>query len=745
MIDDPISESEQKDAGKTGDTEALREVHTLAMQRFDSVAIPQLEDRELRLRDRRFVDVEGAQWEGAWGEQFENTPRPELDKITKNGEKIETDYRQNKVSVNFVPIDGKDRDTAQTLNDMFRADVHAFKSQHAFDNAFMDGWKGGMGAWRMSTDLADPYDPDNEHQRINPGIPIPDADQCVFFDGASVLYDASDAKWAFIVSAFPRADAKDRWGDDIPDWQVCNMSWQYDWYLPDVVKIAEYYAVEEKPDTLLIFTLEATGEEQRYFRSELDEGEASSLVAQGWKKRERKWHRRRVHKYLVCGDRVLQDLGYIAGDQIPIVPYYARLSWIDGAPRVRGYVRKKIDAQRTLNTAVAHLTEIDSLAPYEVPIVAAEQMTPELALEWSRGNIDRHPFRRILPLRDESGQIVSAGPIGNISPPQVPAVTAARLQFAFQILSDDDDNAQQVRSNVSADAMDIAADRVDAVSGIFLDNWALSMQRCGEIYRSMCRDVYYEPEREVPTRSLDGQQGMAKLSEGVLDEATGAYKIRNDLTRGHFTVEASVQESTSTKRQKAMRQGLELAAQFVTAQSPQDALAALYTAAENMDGEGISDLIDFYRQRSIALGATKPTPEEEAKIKAAQEAQQGQPDPQAMALEASVQEAQSKAQLNAASAADKQASAQLKTVQAETLAKAPQVPTGLQSEPTDPVEAASKLAGAKLKIAQAEHLSQDMHHQRIRTGHDLEMERRQQDLAERQQDHAESQPAKGDA
>lgn len=745
MADDPLTETEQQDADKADDSDRLREVHTLAMQRFDSVAIPQLEDRELRLRDRRFVDVEGAQWEGAWGEQFENSPRPELDKITKNGEKIETDYRQNKVSVNFVPVDAKDRDTANTLNDMFRADVHAFKSQHAFDNAFQDGWKGGMGAWRMSTDFADPYDPENEHQRINPGIPIPDADQAVFFDGASVLYDASDAKWGFIVSAIPRADAKDRFGDDVPDFDVCNMSWQYDWYTPDVVKVAEYYVVEDKPDTLMIFTLEATGEEQRYFRSELDQGDASALVAKGWKKRERKWHRRRVHKYLLCGDCVLADYGYIAGDQIPIVPYYARLSWIDGAPRVRGYVRKKIDAQRTLNTAVAHLTEIDSLAPYEVPIVAAEQMTPDLAEEWARGNIDRHPFRRILPLRQEDGTIVSAGPIGMINPPQVPAVTAARLQFAFQILSDDDDSAQQVRSNVSADAMDIAADRVDAVSGIFLDNWSLSMQRCGEIYRSMCRDIYYEAGREVQTRSLEGKQGTAKLQEGGgLEDADGAFRVRNDLTRGHYTVEASVQESTSTKRQKAMRQGLELAAQFVTAQSPQDALAALYTAAENMDGEGIGDLIDYYRQRSIALGATKPTPEEEAKIKQAQEAQQGQPDPQALALQASIQESQSKVALNQAGTEQKHADAMLKTAQAQELARAPEVPTGLSAEPTDPVEAASKLAGAKLKIAQADHLAQDMHHQRIRTGHDLEMERRQQDLAERQQDHAEKQP-KGDA
>jgi hypothetical protein len=734
---DPTPESD--DGTKAPDTEAMRKLHDLAMQRFDSVAMPQLEDRELRLRDRRFVDVEGAQWEGPWGEQWENSPRPELDKITKNGEKIEGDYRENRITVGFIPTDGEHQDTANTLNDMFRADVHTFKSSQAFDNAFSDGWKGGMGAWRMSTDYADPYDPDNDHQRINPGIIIPDADQCVFFDGASVMYDASDAKWAVIVSALQRADAVDQFGEDIPDFDTVRLSWQYEWFTPDIVRVAEYYEVEQVPDDVLIFTQKDTQEEQRFFKSEMEDGQSADLKAQGWTVRTKKWKRRRVHKYLLCGSCVLRDYGYIAGDQIPIVPFYARFSWIDGVPRVRGYVRKKIDAQRTLNAVAATLTEIDSLAPFEVPMVTPGQIAGH-EKAWAEANITRAPYRLLNPLLDDEGKIVATGPIGMVQPPQVPPVAAARLQFALQILSDDDDGASQIRSNVSGDAMEMAADRVDAVSRIFLDNFKMTMQRCGEIYRGMAREIYFEKGRKVPTRTMDGQQGTAELQEPVVDPVSGAYHIRNDLTRGNFTVEASVEEATSTKMQKASRQAMELGNAFMTAQSPQDALAAFYTAAENISGYGIDDLIDFYRQRSIALGATKPTKEEEAQIKQAEEAKQGQPDPQAIALQAATQEAASKAALNQASAADKQASAQLKTVQAETLAKAPEVPTGLSSEPTNPIDAADKLAGARLKNAQAEHLSQDMEHRRIKTGHDLEMERRQQDLAERQQDHAEAQP-----
>jgi hypothetical protein len=63
-----------------------------------------------------------------------------------------------------------------------------------------------------------------------------------------------------------------------------------------------------------------------------------------------------------------------------------------------------------------------------------------------------------------------------------------------------------VKANVSAEAMDIAATRTDAKAEIYMDNMRQSMQRCGEIYLSMARDVYVEEGREVPTLSEDGKE-----------------------------------------------------------------------------------------------------------------------------------------------------------------------------------------------------------------------------------------------
>lgn len=713
----------------------LEAVHKRALDRFDSVAVPQQEMRAQSLEDRRFVTIPGAMWEGEWGELFENAPRPEIDKITQSLEKIETDYRENRLAVDFVPAGDADPETADTIDGMYRADATHFKAQQAKDNAFQEAIRGGFGSYRLTTDYADPYDPDSDDQRVNPGLAIVDADQSVFFDPASKLYDKSDAKWAFIVISDPRATAEAKWGaDNIAAWPVRKFSWVYDWFTPDLVRTAEYYEVEDTADKLLIFTHKVSGEEQRFYASEMADKAASDLKAQGWTMRTRTAKRRRVRKYILNGLKVLKDCGYIAGCEIPIVPVYGRRDFVDGMERWRGHVGKLKDRQRVYNAGVAKVVETNATAPARTPVLYEDELDPTLSDEWARRNIDRKAFLRRLRTYGPDGTPIGS-PIEYLEPPDVPPATIAALQLASNDLTENNDNADQVKANVSADAMDIAAARVDDKSAIYLDNMRQSEQRAAEIYLGMAREVYFEPGRKVETLTLDGKEGEAEIGETVLDEQ-GRYKIRNDLSRGRYKVVADVQESTATKRQKTVRQALELATAFTAAQAMQDALPALYTAAMNMDGEGIHDLQAFYRNRAIMAGSVKPTPEEAQQMQQAmQDQQQGQPSAQDQALLGAAANQASLAELNKAKAVQTLADAHLKTAQADALGgpdKAPEVPTGLSAP-----EAADKLASADLKTAQADHLRHDM----AIKSHDMTIksfrETHAAQIAERQQDHAE--------
>lgn len=742
MADDPLAENEVTNDGEEpeADSDRLQEVHERAMRRFESVAIPQQEMRAQSLEARRFVTIPGAMWEGAWGEQFENSPRPEVDKITKSLEKIETDYKENRIVVDFVPAnDSADEQTAETLDGMYRADSYHYKAMQARDNAFQEAIRGGFGAWRLTTDYADPYDPDSDEQRVNPGMTIVDADQSVYFDIGSRLYDKSDAKWGFVVSAEMRAEAEAKWGDNIAPWPLVQWRYAWDWYTPDVVRIAEYYEVEDTSDTLIILTNKLTDGEQRYFSTEIEPKALSDLLAQGWTKRTRKVKRQRIHKYVMNGTCVLKDCEYIAGDNIPIVPVYGRRDYVDNMERWRGHVQKRMDRQRILNSAVANVVETNSLAPFEVPIVAPEQMTDEIADSWARGNIDRLPFRYLIPVRNEDGTIAQLGPIGKIEPPSVQPATATLLQMMLSESADEEQNADEVKANTSADAMDLAAARVDAKSALYLDYMRQSVQREGDIYQGMARDVYFEDERKVETLTDDEQDGTATLMQPHLDD-NGVYRIRNDLSRGRYKVIATVQEATSTKRQRTVRESLNLG-EIAGKLGAQDlGQAALLTAMMNMDGEGMQDLQKFARNKALGIGLAQPTAEEKQQLEQAAQ-QQGQPSATDQLALAQVGEISSKAQLNQAKAVQTFADANLKTAQAEAVGgpeAVPETPTGLDHA-TNIIDMREKLASANLKDAQAEHLHHQMGHQSIKTGaellqaeHQREMDRRVQGAAERQ-------------
>ena len=617
---------------------------------------------------------------------------------------------------------------------MHRADSYHFKAQQARDNAFQEAIRGGFGAYRLTTDHADPYDPDDDAQRVNPGMTIVDADQSVYFDGSSILYDKSDARWAFVITADPRAEAIDKWGEgNVAPWPMAIWKYAWDWYTTEVVRTAEYYEVEDVADERLTFTQEQSGATQRYFASEIEDEAIADLKAQGWTEKRSPIKRRRVHKYIMNGTCVLKDCGFIAGPNIPIVPVYFRRDFVDNMERWRGYVGKMMDPQRIYNASVASVVETQSLSPFEVPIVDPEQVDSAILEEWSRGNIDRKPLRLLKALRQPDGTIAQTGPVGMIAPTQIQPATAALLQIASNDLTDNDDNADRVRANVSADAMDIAATRVDAKSGIPLDNMRQSVAREGEIYLGMAREVYFEPGRMVETLTMDAQDGEAELMQPYLDDA-GVYRIRNDLTQGKFKVVADVQEATATARGKTVRQCIAGADVSAKAGDQELAQAFILTAAMNQDGEGMQDMRAFARNKAIAIGLVKPTPEEQQQLEQAAQ-QQGQQPPGApeQALLAQAGKDASLAKLNEAKAVETLASASLKTAQAEVVGgpvEAPDAPSG-PGAANDIADIKGKFASANLKEAQAEHLRHGMGLSSMVAMHDATIKQRQQDNSER--------------
>lgn len=625
-------ELDELDTAQEADTtqadEVLREVHKRAMSRFD-VTYPATETcRAESLTARRFVTIPGAMWEGDWGEQFANSIKVEVNKVGRGVEKIERDYRENRIVPDFRP-DGKAADphTANTLDGMHRADSYRFKSQQARDNGVFEMIAGGFGAYRLTTEWDDKYDKSNDHLVINPAALIVDADQCVFFDLAARLYDKSDGRYAFLRTAMTAEAFKDEFGDErATDWPEGTLCKVRDWFKPDVVFVAEYFEKEEKPETLHVLTYPMSGEERRLWASDMDDGDLAELKKDGWQVKSQRRKRCRVRKYILSGAEVLEDCGFIPGPRIPIVPLYGKRYFVDGVERWKGYVQDKMDSSRLYNSMLSSLAEIAALSPMETDIYAPEQIDAVQAEQHARANIDRLPFLTAHPLYNPDGSIAHLGPVGKKTPPQLDPTRATLLQVASADLLEDMQDADEVKANVSAEAMDMAATRVDAKSGIYLDNIRMSVQAEGEIYYGMVCEVVTEKGRSVDTMTEDGDDGQEELYAVKVEN--DEQRTVNNFAEGRYKVIVSVTEATATRRDKTVRSMLGLAELAAQAGDTEMSQAALITAALNTEGEGTEDFTDWLRQRALGMGLVKPNDEEKAAMKEAANAPPA-PDPMA--------------------------------------------------------------------------------------------------------------------
>jgi hypothetical protein len=668
----------------------LARIHDEALRRFNTIQFALQDERRQCLEDRRFYSIAGAQWEGPLKQQFENRPRLEVNKVALSVMRIINEYRANRITVDYVPKDGREADKLADLCDgLYRADEQDSVADEAYDNAFEEAVGGGMGAWRLRSVLEDELDPENDHQRIRIE-PIFDADTSVYFDLDAKRYDKSDARYCFVISSMTPDEYEEQFDDQPSSWPKQIYETYFDWSSPDVVYLAEYYRIEERSETLRVFQL-LDGSEQTYTRAEFDEDEnleqmLSSTGATELPSKRRKT--RRVHKYLLSGGRVLEDFGLVAGPNIPIIVTYGKRWFIDNIERCMGHVRLAKDAQRIANMQRSKLAEISALSSVEKPLFDPEQVAGHQWM-WEQDNLRNFPYLLLNRLTNIDGSVQPAGPLGYTKPPQVPPALAALIQIAEQDMRDvlgGAEGGDQVRANVSAEAVGMVQQRLDMQTFIYVSNFAKAMKRCGEVWLGMAREVYVEEGRSMKTVGAEGGASAVELLRPTIGE-TGGVELQNDLSRARFDVAVTVGPSSQSKRNAMVRALTPLIA--VTA-DPATKAVLESIAIMNIEGEGMSEVRAFFRKKLVQMGAMKPT-EEEAKEMAAA-AQQQQPDAQALYLQAAAAEAQAKATKAQADAA--LAIANAEKTKAETVKTLASVNISAQNQAIKTAEAIARATSA---------------------------------------------------
>jgi hypothetical protein len=652
---------------RISNSQRLRDTHAEALRQFDAIQSALRNERLQCLQDRRFYSIAGAQWEGPLEQQYENKPKFEVNKVGLAVQRVVNEYRNNRITVDFVSRDGSPTEMADVCNKLFRADEQDSTANEAYDNAFEEAVGGGFGAWRLKAAYEDDEDPDNDRQRIRIE-PIYDADSSVYFDLDAKRQDKADATHAFVLYSVTRDAYIEKYGDDPTTWPKEVYQTFFDWDTPDIVYVAEYYCVEDVSEKQYVYRA-LDGTEEKYLETDFEKDETleETLSAIGSEVvRERTIRRKRVRKYLLSGGKILKDDGYIAGKCIPIVPVYGKRWFVDNVERCMGIVRLAKDAQRLKNMQLSKLGEISALSSIEKPIMTPEQVAGHQVM-WAKDNLENYPYLLVNPITGPDGSMQVSGPVAYTKSAAVPPAMAALLQVTEQDIDDILGNQREgdkIVSNISGDAVEMVQQRLEMQAFLYMSNYAKAVQRCGEIWLSMARDVYVEPKRKMKGVDEEGRASTIELMQPAMDE-NGALTSRNDVTQATLDVVTSVGPSFATQR-AATRRTLLSMMQF--AQDPQIQKMLLAALMQNIEGDGVKDVAKFMRKEMVAAGVMEPTQEEAQAL--AQAAQNQQPDPNVLYVQAAAEKERAQAQKAQADSVNALADADLKRAKVqETLSK----------------------------------------------------------------------------
>lgn len=670
------------------------------------------EQRNRGDRNIRFISIPGAMWEGSDLLHFKKRIKLEFDRISKEVNVFNSESQTNRKAAKFRPDSRADKDAARLLNGLFKKDFRQGDGVNSYDNAVHEMSLTGVGHIRLSTDRVSEEDLEDESQK-----PIFDtlfdSYKTVVWDSNSKKIDKSDANHCHVLTAYTAHAFRREFGKD-SDLVGVGLPVRSDIYFEwfdrgeNLIWVAERYEIKKKKTKAIILDNEETGERKVLLPRDL-EGIEDDLKEQGFKRTgTRKAMDRWVEKVIYSSTEILEEMRRIPGKLIPIAPFYGYRTIINGREYCKGMIDQPKDAQRLINMVLSKFAEISATTAKEVPILTPQQVKNHTKT-WSEQHLAQYPYALLDPLTDASGNVIAAGPIGTLKPPQIDQHSQLTLQFANDFIREESAGAPADFSDPDASGIAIGKilERQNMDTQPLFTNIERGMVRLGQIYRSIRADISL-PDEEVTVIGEDNRsESPATINETVFDEETGNLKVVNDITKGGFEIIVDTGAAYASQRKESVANLDSLLERIKDNPAAQEYMPLILGAIiENIDGAGLDPLQEFNRNKMLLSGFIQPeTPEEEQIVEQArqqQEAEANQTDP---LQEAQTQLFQSTAQNEAAKAQESQTKsavnqANVGKIEAETQEIRSKIGLGVAKQRSDQNQNVIKFGLERAKIRQ---------------------------------------------
>lgn len=302
-----------------------------------------------------------------------------------------------------------------------------------------------------------------------------------------------------------------------------------------------------------------------------------------------------------------------------------------------GVVRLTKDGQRLRNMIMSFNADIVGKSPDKKPFFWPEQVDGYEHMFVAGTSFPYYLLNR----KDEDERDLPPNPLAYMESPTIPQANQYLLEAATAAVKEvatSGVDAGAVNGNqVAFDTVNQLNQRADMETFVFLDNLATAMRRDGQIYQGMVNDLYDVPRKILMTLEDGSEKEVETLSQTV-DYQSGRVVVLNDI-RGRYECYTDAGPSFQSMKDQNRAEIQELMKTVPPEHQVWNVLLLQYLAL--LDGKGIEITRNFATKQLVVQGLKKPeTPEEEAWVQEAQQAQQNQQDPNMVLAQAQVIAAQ---------------------------------------------------------------------------------------------------------
>ena len=521
------------------------------------------ESREDELDDLRFAaGSPDNQWQwpadvlatrgSVQGQTINARPCLTINKLPQHIKQVTNDQRQNRPAGKVIPADDKaDIEVAAIFDGIVRHIEYISDADVAYDTACENQVMYGEGYIRVLTEYCDEnsFDQDIRIGRIRNSF-------SVYMDPTIQDPCGSDAQWCFITHEMLTEEFERQFPNANPisalQSQGVGDQSMSQWVSDNTVRIAEYFYIEHKADTLNMYP----GGHTAFAGSP----EAKQLEGMGMPvSKTRKVDRQTVKWCKINGYEVLEERDW-AGKYIPVVRVVGNEFEVDGRLFVSGLVRNAKDAQRMYNYWVSQEAEMLALAP-KAPFIGYGGQFEGYESQWKTANVNNWPYLEVNP--DATDGQGGALPLPQRAQP--PMASSGLLQAKAGASDDIKATTGQYDSSLGATSNErsgkaiMARERqTDTGTYHYVDNLARAVRYVTRQIVDLIPKIY-DTQRIARIIGEDGETDSAKINpqqqepvKKIVDE-TGVVieKIYNPSV-GKYDVCVTTGPSYMTKRQEAL-------------------------------------------------------------------------------------------------------------------------------------------------------------------------------------------------